>query len=178
MARAAEKRFRQCEKRKLEAPPSPTVSGMSVLKISRRKRSATTLIELLIATAILLTAVAALGSQAGLGVRSAERAQLDAFSTLLCQSLMDEALGTQRVPSPGQTLPVPNYPSWRFRIDWDLPASQRPSQAAAELKWLTMETWRVTPQKTTQRDAVIRISRLVDSQRMRPWRNMDRTQGL
>lgn len=76
-----------------------------------RNRSGVSLLEVLVATMVLLVAMAALTSQALVGARAARRANLQITASTICQSLLEEHMATNILRnSPAR--PVQGFDGW------------------------------------------------------------------
>jgi prepilin-type N-terminal cleavage/methylation domain-containing protein len=82
-----------------------------------RKRLGFSLMEMLVATAILLVAVGILTELAGVGRQHASRAEDAAAAQRICQNLLDEILcGAIPLASTSESV-VPEEPDWTFSVD-------------------------------------------------------------
>ncbi len=81
------------------------------------RRSGLSLLEVVLAVAILAGALAALGHQASVGVNAALRSELSTEAALICQSRMDflQVEGLRRLPVVEQ--PVDGRKDWRWSAE-------------------------------------------------------------
>lgn len=78
-------------------------------------RSGFTLLEVLLATAILLGAIAALGQLATHGRTAALRTQFETEAALLCDSIMAEIVASARPLTFDRDQPIDGRPDWTWR---------------------------------------------------------------
>jgi type II secretory pathway pseudopilin PulG len=75
------------------------------------------LLEVLLATAILVGGLAVLSQLAAIGRRHADDAQQLTVAQAICQTKLDEILAGLSAPVPVQDQEVEDEPGWRFSID-------------------------------------------------------------
>jgi len=109
----------------------------------RRRREGFSLLEVMLATAILLGAIAVLGELARLGRLNASAARDETQAELLCESKLNEILAGAVPATPHAEQPLEEAPGWQLRVDrepteheglvalrvtvsQDLPAAKRP----------------------------------------------------
>lgn len=108
----------------------------------RHDRKGITLLETLIATVILLVAIAALGTQTAVGVRAARRVQLESMSAILCQSVIDELVATRQVNNTQGTLSINGHPGWLYTSEvLELPVDLQNGRSEGLLQ-MTVTTWK------------------------------------
>lgn len=83
----------------------------------RRRRAAFSLLEVLLATGILLGAVAVLGELARLGRINALAARDQTQAQLLCETMLGEILAGAESGEPHSEQPLEAAPGWLCRID-------------------------------------------------------------
>lgn len=106
-------------------------------------RSGASLLEVLIASAILLVSIAALTSQALVGVRAAKRAQLQTLANVICRSVLAEQAVLSKLSStPARR--VPGLEDWmvQTRVESLSDAKSIIDQnAAGSLSLLSVTAW-------------------------------------
>ena len=99
------------------AGPTVPTRPTRAIRLPRRHRSGVTLLEILIATVVLLVALGALGTQTGVAVRAASRVELESIGSILCESLADELIATQQVAEQLRPKQMSYHPNWRYTVD-------------------------------------------------------------
>ncbi len=111
-----------------------------------------TLLEVMLATVILLGSAVVLGELARLGLRSGHQAETMGRATMLCQSLLAEAAIGSLSSEPATDVPAPHEPGWlyslereaaphpdlalvRLTVRQDLPPEKKPAQCTLE-RWI------------------------------------------
>lgn len=117
-----------------------------------RRRAGFTLLEILLATAILLGSAIVLGELARQGLRSAGAAEATATATTLCQNLLAELAAGAEPSEPVRDVLFVNEPGWLYTIEreaashpelalvrvtvrQDLPVEKRPVECMLE-RWI------------------------------------------
>lgn len=106
-----------------------------------------TLLEVLLATAILAGALTALSQLSTNGVNAALRTDLETQAAVMCQSKLDELLAMSEPIATGRATPFMAAPDWSWRVE----VSDGPSQSLALLtvsvdrsgRWNTRATFRL-----------------------------------
>lgn len=81
---------------------------------ARHRRGGLTLVEMLLATIILVTALAALAQQNSLGTRAALRSQRETEAALRCQSQLNRLLFEERLSANMPERAFDDDPEWRW----------------------------------------------------------------
>ena len=91
--------------------------GGDILTGSGGRRAGLSLLEVVLAVAILTGALAAIGHQASVGINAALRSELSTEAALRCQTQMEllQAGGLRRLPVRDQVLPGQN--NWRWSAE-------------------------------------------------------------
>lgn len=76
------------------------------------------LLEVLLATSILLVAIAVLGNQCGVGVRAGIRAQIESESIWHCQSILNETVASSERKPTTKPTSVPSHDDWLFTVEF------------------------------------------------------------
>lgn len=118
---------------------------------SAARRTGISLLETVLATAILAAALAALGHQTFVGVRAAARMELETKAALLCQSRMETLLLQNAPATTVQNQPVPEEPGWLWS------AELSPASELASLQWLTIRVFRPGSQESLSRHQLSRL---------------------
>ena len=92
-------------------------------RTDRRVRAAFSLLEVLVATSILLGALIVLSELAGIGGRRVQSAVALATAQRICQTKMHELLAGLADPEPVEDEPVADEPGWLYSIQTE-PVSQ------------------------------------------------------
>ncbi|XZE51585.1 type IV pilus modification PilV family protein [Planctomycetaceae bacterium SH139] len=103
------------------------------------------LLEVLIASLVLMVSLIALGTQAGVGIRAAQRVELESQATLLCQSILEEQLVGSGDLEFDRTRPISAYPGWNYQLTLSTPDSPGPTRSvsgAVNLKLLSVSVWK------------------------------------
>ncbi len=79
------------------------------------QRSGASLLEVLIATLVLLVSVAALGNQMFVGVRASERARLQTKADVICQSVLAEMIAARSFSS-SPARKHPDFDGWMVQV--------------------------------------------------------------
>ncbi len=109
------------------------------MKCRRLQSTGLTLVEVLVAMAIVAMVFAALTQLQDGGSRAALRASLTAEASVLCQSELDAWLAGNRRSSPtGTAERIPSAPEWSRRFD----LQKLPGSLNSELWLLTVEVYR------------------------------------
>jgi hypothetical protein len=109
---------------------------------------------------MLLVSLIALGTQAGVGIRAAQRVELESQATLLCQSILEEQLVGSGDLEFDRTRPISAYPSWNYQLTLSSPDSPRPARTAsgaANLKLLSVSVWKSGKQANISRTTLERL---------------------
>lgn len=83
----------------------------------RRSRSGSTLLEILLATTILLVAMTAIGNQCGVGIHAGIRAQMESEAIWHCQTLLQETISSVDRKSVSKPTPIPFHEDWLYTIE-------------------------------------------------------------
>lgn len=84
---------------------------------ARRRRSGFTLLEVLLALAILVGSLATIGALAERGLRHASRAAAISKAQLYCESKLAELTAGIILPAPASAAPLEVDPNWTYSID-------------------------------------------------------------
>ncbi len=83
----------------------------------RHARKGNSLLEVLIATSILLVSIAAIGNHINVGVQAGLRVQLESEASWHCQTILQESIAEpSRLPT-SMPSPVPNHNDWLYQVD-------------------------------------------------------------
>ncbi|MBQ2849294.1 MAG: type II secretion system protein [Thermoguttaceae bacterium] len=83
----------------------------------RRRRGGFTLLEILVAFAVLIAGLALVASLATTTARQAERVEEETGVQLACQNLMNAILAGDATVSLGVEIPLPDVPNWAARVE-------------------------------------------------------------
>ena len=83
----------------------------------RNARNGNSLLEVLIATSILLVSIAAIGTHINVGVQAGLRVQLESEASWHCQTILQEAIAEPSRRSTSMPLAVPNHKDWLYQVD-------------------------------------------------------------
>jgi Tfp pilus assembly protein PilV len=83
----------------------------------RNVRNGNSLLEVLIATSILLVSIAAIGNHISVGVQAGLRVQLESEASWHCQTILQEAIAAPRRLSTSVPLAIPNHKDWLYQVD-------------------------------------------------------------
>jgi hypothetical protein len=101
----------------------------------RRARNGNSLLEILIATSILLVSIAAIGNQVNVGVQAGLRVQLESEASWHCQTILQESIANSiRLPS-AKPSPVPNHNDWLYQV-------RIKDDPILNLALITVEVWK------------------------------------
>lgn len=148
--------------RSVRLPHSPLPIPHSNLRSSQSKlRTAFTLLEVILALAILAGAMAAIGELVRGGLRNSREAADLTRAELIAQSIMAQIVTGAIYPEGANNVPVESYPGWvysitidsvgsqqslllaRVTVQRDLPSSSRPAQ-------FTLDRWIIDPDVIAQ----------------------------
>ena len=80
-------------------------------------RTGGSLLEVLLATCILLVSMAAMGSQASVGIKAGIRLQLESESMWHCQTMLQETIASTNRQSTAQPAPIAAHSDWLFTTE-------------------------------------------------------------
>lgn len=106
-------------------------------------RKGASLLEALIASVILMISIAALTSQALVGLRAANRAQLQTMASVICRSVLAEQAVSSKLSS-SPAMPVPGLEDWMVQTTVELlsdPKSTIDQDSAGSLSLLSVTAW-------------------------------------
>lgn len=96
---------------------------MSRQRVSRRARHGLSILETMLAIAILGGTLAALGELVRIGTRAAERCQEITLGQMLCENLINECVIGMRPLAAGSGA-FPDYPEWQYSVNVQPVSSQ------------------------------------------------------
>lgn len=88
------------------------------------RRSAFTLLEVILSLAILVGAIAVLGELVRAGLRSAERARDLSRATMICETVLAQVTAGLLPPDPVSATPFDANGTWQYTIDVEQTSSQ------------------------------------------------------
>lgn len=100
--------------------------------MSFERRRGFSLMEVLLATALLMGCVVVLGELANIGRQHIRKAEKTAEAELICQSKLNEILVGAVAAEPYERRPVENRPGWVLTLEVQ-PLEKRPGLAALEI---------------------------------------------
>lgn len=106
-------------------------------------RSGASLLESLIASVILLISIAALTSQALVGVRAAKRAQLQTVASVICSSVLSEQTALSKLSST-PAMRVPGSEDWMVQTHVESLSDAKSTidqNSASKLSLLSVTAW-------------------------------------
>ncbi len=125
----------------------------------RAARHGLTLLEILLASAILATALTVLAQQNSTGVQAALRSHLETDAAILCQSQLNLLLNGKARSLPITDQAIEDAPRWRF--------SATMTEAPVEDSfWLTVQVHQPGPHESISRFALVRLIRSDRNQRL------------
>lgn len=92
-------------------------NGNQTSACRRGRRSGFTLLEILVAFAVLIAGLALVASLATTTARQAERVEEETGVHLACQNLMNAILAGDATVSLGVEIPLPDVPNWAARVE-------------------------------------------------------------
>ena len=122
--------------------------------IATPQRIGISLLETVLAVAILAAALAALGHQTFVGVQASARLEYESRAALLCQSQMELLLLDDEPPPSVQNQPIPNEPGWVWS------SQLLPADDFKGVQWLQVTVRKPGTQETLSRFS---LSRLIPS---------------
>jgi len=92
---------------------------MSLMRAGHAGRSGLSLIEMLVAAAILLASVALLSQLADVGTRHARQAESLANAQRICQNILNEILAGAAPLEPVENMPLRDEPGWSCSVAFE-----------------------------------------------------------
>ena len=82
-----------------------------------RSRRGSTLLEIMLATTILLVAMTAIGNQCRVGIHAGIRAQMESEAIWHCQTLLQETIASVDRKSVSKPTPIPCHEDWLYTLE-------------------------------------------------------------
>jgi type II secretory pathway pseudopilin PulG len=114
-------------------------------------RLGVSLLETVLAVAILAAALAALGHQTFVGLRASVRAELQTRAALLCQSRIESLLPSANLPLRVENEPIPDA------LDWRWSAEVFPASEVDGMQWLVVSVHQPGPQVELSRHSLAHL---------------------
>jgi hypothetical protein len=124
---------------------------MKILINANHGRNGVSLLETVLAVAILATALAGLGHQTFAGLRASVRVELESRAALLCQSRIESLIPNLPASLPISGEPLPDAPEWRWS------AELKPVKDIDEVQWLVVSVYQPGPQVELSRYSLSRL---------------------
>jgi hypothetical protein len=118
---------------------------------TKNVRDGVSLLETVLAVAILAAALAALGHQTYVALRASVRAEAETSAALLCQSRLESLLAGMDVSLPVRNQPVPEAPDWQWS------AELLPIADLDGAEWLVVSVHQPGPQAAISRYSLSRL---------------------
>jgi type II secretory pathway pseudopilin PulG len=133
--------------------PAVNVAGGS--RTPGRLRRGLSLLEILLATVILLGALASLSQQTSTGITAALRSQLETEAALRCTSQLNRLVAESRRESSIPETPFSDNSQWRWSASW------QPSEFPG-LQMLDVTVWQQGPHRTWSTFSLRRLCAVSD----------------
>lgn len=124
---------------------------MSPAPTTKHVRAGVSLLETVLAVAILAAALAALGHQTFVARQASVRNEATTNAALLCQARLESLLAQMNVSLPVQNQPVPEAPDWQWS------AELRPISDLEEADWLVVSVHQPGPRAALSRYSLSRL---------------------
>jgi len=132
---------------------------MSPAPKAKNVRAGVSMLETVLAVAILAAALAALGHQTFVALRASVRGEAETSAALLCQSRLESLLAGQDVSLPVRNQPLPEAPDWHWS------AELRPIADLDGADWLVVSVHKPGPEAALSRYSLSRVVAREDDQK-------------
>lgn len=129
---------------------------------NRKIRYGASLLEVLIATSILLVSVAALSTQASVGIRAANRSRLRGLAIVICKSVLDEQIASGQLCTRSPS-PAVGFREWMVQTSLEPLGDQRSSlthSGQEQLRLVSVTAWQAGRNEVLSKTTLSMIVRM------------------